>query len=62
MWNPFYEVRVDRVERMQRRFIQYALRGLGWTDMHELLNCHRIRTDALFCILAPLQKGDRLLV
>jgi hypothetical protein len=26
VWNPFYDVRVDRVERVQRRFIRYALR------------------------------------
>jgi hypothetical protein len=36
VWNPFYDVHFDRVERMQRRFIRYALRGLGWTDMHNL--------------------------
>jgi hypothetical protein len=36
VWNPFYDARVDRVERMQMRFIRYALRGLGWTDMHDL--------------------------
>jgi hypothetical protein len=36
VWNPFYDVRVDRVERVQRRFIRYALRGLGWTNMHDL--------------------------
>jgi hypothetical protein len=29
VWNPFYNVRVDRVER-------YTLRGLDWTDMHDL--------------------------
>jgi hypothetical protein len=34
--NLFYDVRVDRVERVQRWFIRYALRGLGWTDMHVL--------------------------
>jgi hypothetical protein len=33
VWNPFYDVRVNRAERVQRRFIRYALRGLGWTDM-----------------------------
>jgi hypothetical protein len=33
---PFYDVCVDRVERVQKRFIRYALRGLGWTDMHDL--------------------------
>jgi hypothetical protein len=36
VWNPFYDVRVDRVERVQSRFIRYALRGLGWTGMHDL--------------------------
>jgi hypothetical protein len=36
VWNPFYDVRVDKVERVQRQFIRYALHGLGWTDMHDL--------------------------
>jgi hypothetical protein len=36
VWNSFYDVRVDRVKRVQKRFIRYALRGLGWTDMHDL--------------------------
>jgi hypothetical protein len=31
VWKPFYDGRVDRVERVQRRFIRYALLGLGWT-------------------------------
>jgi hypothetical protein len=30
-----YDVRVDRVERVPRRFIRYALRGLSWADMHD---------------------------
>jgi hypothetical protein len=29
-------VRVDRVEPVQRRFIRYALRGLGWADIYYL--------------------------
>jgi hypothetical protein len=36
VWNLFYDVRVDRVERVQRRSIRYVLLGLGWTDMHDL--------------------------
>jgi hypothetical protein len=36
VWNPFYDVCVDRMEGVQRRFIRYALRGLGWMDMHDL--------------------------
>jgi hypothetical protein len=33
VWSPFYDVRVDKVERMLRRFIRNALHNLGWTDM-----------------------------
>jgi hypothetical protein len=29
-------VRVDKVERVLRRFIRYALRSLGWTDTYDL--------------------------
>jgi hypothetical protein len=36
VWSPFYDVRVDKVERVQRRYIQYALRGFGWTDTYNL--------------------------
>jgi hypothetical protein len=36
VWNPFYNVRVDRVKRMQRQFIRYVLHVLDWTDMHDL--------------------------
>jgi hypothetical protein len=39
VWNPFNDVRVDRVERVHRWSIWYALRGLGWTDMHDLRTC-----------------------
>jgi hypothetical protein len=35
-------VRVDTVKCVQRRFIRYALRGLGWTDTYNLPPCeHR---------------------
>jgi hypothetical protein len=36
VWSLFYDVRVDNVERVQRRFIRYVLRGLGWTDIYDL--------------------------
>jgi hypothetical protein len=36
VWSPFYDVRVDKVERVHRRFIRYALRCLGWTDIYDL--------------------------
>jgi hypothetical protein len=29
VWYPFYDVGVDKVKRVQRRFIRYALSGLG---------------------------------
>jgi hypothetical protein len=51
VWNPLYDVRVDRVDRVQRRFIRYALRGLGWTDMHDLppyeYRCALLHLDTL---------------
>jgi hypothetical protein len=51
VWSPFYDVRVDNVERVQRRFIRNALRGLGWTDTYDLPpNEHRcafLRLDTL---------------
>jgi hypothetical protein len=53
VWNPLYDVRVDRVERKQRRFIRYDLRALGWTVMHDL------PPDAAFCILTSLRRGGR---
>jgi hypothetical protein len=36
LWIPLYDVRVDKVERVQRQFIRYALRGLGWMDTYDL--------------------------
>jgi hypothetical protein len=36
VWSLFYDVRVDKVEHVQRTVIRYALRGLGWTDIYDL--------------------------
>jgi hypothetical protein len=36
VWSPFYDVRVDKVECLQRKFIRYALRSLGWMDFYDL--------------------------
>jgi hypothetical protein len=51
VWSPFYDVHVDKVERVQRRFIRYALRGLGWTDTYDLPpyehRCALLRLDTL---------------
>jgi hypothetical protein len=29
-------VHINRIDRMQRKFVRYVLRRLGWTDMHGL--------------------------
>jgi hypothetical protein len=34
--SPFYGMRVDKVERVQKRFILYTLRSLGWTYIYDL--------------------------
>jgi hypothetical protein len=36
VWTPLYYVHINRVERVQWKFIRFALRGLGWTDLHDL--------------------------
>jgi hypothetical protein len=36
VWWPFYDARINRIERVQRKFAGYALRGLGWTDTYDL--------------------------
>jgi hypothetical protein len=36
VWSLFCYVRVDKIERMQRQPIRYALRGLDWTDTYVL--------------------------
>jgi hypothetical protein len=42
---------VDKVERVQRRFIRYALRDLGWTEIYDLPpyehSCALLRLDTL---------------
>jgi hypothetical protein len=37
VWNPFYDVCVDKIERVQRRFIRYAMRSSDWTDIYDFL-------------------------
>jgi hypothetical protein len=42
---------VNRIERVQRKFVRYALRGLGWADMYDLRpyvdRCALIRFETL---------------
>jgi hypothetical protein len=35
VWSPFYDVRVAKIERVQRRFIRFALRSFGRTDIYD---------------------------
>jgi hypothetical protein len=39
----------------------FDMLGVVWVGQTYMI-CHRMRTDASFCILTPLQKGDRLLL
>jgi hypothetical protein len=36
VWRPFYGAYIDRIKRVQKKFVRYALRGLGWMDMFDL--------------------------
>jgi hypothetical protein len=51
VWRLFYGAHIDRIKRVQSRFLRYALRGLGWTDMFDLLpyvdRCALIRLETL---------------
>lgn len=35
-WSPYYHVHIQRIEAVQRRFIRFSLRGLGWDDPFRL--------------------------
>jgi hypothetical protein len=32
----FHDAHIDRIDRVQKKFVRYALFGLGWTDMFDL--------------------------
>lgn len=32
IWAPYHAVHIDRIERVQKRFVAYALRGLPWNN------------------------------
>jgi hypothetical protein len=51
LWSPFYDVRVDKDERVQIRFIRNGLRCLGWMDIYDLPPYDHDHRCALF---APL--------
>jgi hypothetical protein len=51
VWRPFYGAHIDRIERVQKKFVRHALRGLRWTDMFDLRpyvdRCALIRLETL---------------
>jgi hypothetical protein len=55
VWRPFYGAHIDRLELVQKKLVRYALRGLGWTDMFDLLPY----VDR--CALIRLEPGDVLM-
>ncbi|XP_053686710.1 uncharacterized protein K02A2.6-like [Sabethes cyaneus] len=32
VWRPIYNVYINRIERVQKKFVRYAVRNLGWRD------------------------------
>lgn len=36
VWSPHHNVHIQRIEAVQRRFLRFALRGLGWLDIYNL--------------------------
>lgn len=38
VWTPLYEVHIKRIENIQRSFLRFALRKLGWRDRLNLLS------------------------
>lgn len=36
IWNPYHASQIIRIERVQRRFIRFALRNLPWNDPEHL--------------------------
>jgi hypothetical protein len=51
VWQPFYGAHIDRIERVQKKLLRYALRVLGWTDMFDpppyVNRCALIRVKTL---------------
>lgn len=51
VWSPYYQNGIQRIEKIQRKFIRYALRHLPWADSHNLPSyesrCKLIHLDLL---------------
>lgn len=49
VWNPFYKTHCDRIERLQRKFIKFALLPLNYSDPlpHYISRCRLIHLETL---------------
>lgn len=36
VWSPYYNIYIDRIESIQKQFLLFALRGLGWNHFESL--------------------------
>ncbi|XP_075167631.1 uncharacterized protein LOC142239736 [Haematobia irritans] len=36
IWSPSYRCSIDRIESVQKQFLIFALRGLGWNNLYDL--------------------------
>lgn len=36
VWSPYYNTHIDRIESVQKQFLLFALRGLGWNQFENL--------------------------
>jgi len=46
VWSPFYQLHIDRIERIQRNFTRFAMQRLDWTDQHNI-PCYEDRCAVL---------------
>lgn len=70
VWSPYLNIWVDRIEKIQHRFIRFALRQLNWTNQEHLPpyedRCHLLametlvkrRSSARALFVAKLLLGD----
>ena len=70
VWCPYYKVHISRIESIQKRFLKFALRDLGWrdrlilppyTDRLQLLNMNTLehrREVGMVMFMVKLLKGD----
>jgi hypothetical protein len=61
VWRPSHGAHINRIERVQKKFVGYALRGLEWTDMFDLPpyvdRCALIRPETLPARRANILSG-----